>query len=67
MTAMSIAVWPQEWKEESSFSEEKEAKRLSPSGPGGKGKISWFFFSRKNRSLAYCAGTSAPTCAEIQS
>jgi hypothetical protein len=36
-------------KEESSFSEEKEAKRLLPFWPGRKrGKVFWFFFSKKN-------------------
>jgi hypothetical protein len=42
-------------KEESSFSEEKEAKRLYPfaRAPGDRhackrGKVFWFFFSKKN-------------------
>jgi hypothetical protein len=42
-------------KEESSFSEEKEAKRLfrpgARAGAGKVGKVFWFFFSKKNRLL----------------
>jgi hypothetical protein len=45
-----------EESQESSFSEEKEAKRLSPIAPGPAvrkwGKVFWFFFSKKNRLLA---------------
>jgi hypothetical protein len=40
-------------KKDSSFSEEKEAKRLFPYGaerPRAKrGKVFWFFFSKKNK------------------
>jgi hypothetical protein len=40
---------PSEGKEESSFSEEKEAKRLFPVCAAQKGiKVFWFFFSKKN-------------------
>jgi hypothetical protein len=44
-------------KQESSFSEEKEAKRLhdlmreDPIFPHQVGKVFWFFFSKKNRFL----------------
>jgi hypothetical protein len=47
-------------EEESSFSEEKEAKRLSDLAPafpdwrGSKvGKVFWFFFSKKNMLASY--------------
>jgi hypothetical protein len=38
---------------DSSFSEEKEAKRLlSVCGGDRRGKVFWFFFSKKNRFLS---------------
>jgi hypothetical protein len=57
-TAMAPARWEFRSKQESSFSEEKEAKRLSflcavPDRSGGRKrkKVFWFFFSKKNRFL----------------
>jgi len=49
-----MVVKPQgrERKSESSFCEQKEAKKLHPFArrrmPGKRGKVFWFFFSKKN-------------------
>jgi hypothetical protein len=62
-----------EGRKDSSFCEQKEAKKLHPlmaSLLGQRGckrmKVFWFFFSKKN-TLAYLAGTRASLWAAIQS